>query len=150
MAAVNDVVVTNNDNSRVFLFRGVSSWKMKKSQGVINIPFVNTTPENTFLFRLMGQTEEISFSFALFDDGTDVSNGTHGSTIITVAQQVAYLKDYIFTDNFDVDWTVTQAVHIPTGITGVITNLDIDANAGYTTKFAKGNFALTRGNIGDI
>lgn len=150
MAANIDVTLTNNDNNRAFLFRAVSPLKNKVSQNVQSLPFANTTPENTFLFRFFGKTEDIMFTFAIFDDNVDVANGTHGSTIKTVNEQITYLKDYIFTEDFDVDWTLVQARYAASpGITGVITNLDIDNPAGYVGVVI-GSLAFKRGRIGSL
>ena len=150
MAAVTDVKIINNDNSKEFLFRGVTPFEVNKTQPPISIPLVNTSSENTILFRFIGQSEFITFSFALFDDSTDVSNGTSSSAITTVNEQIEYLKDIIFTDNFDVDWKLIQSSFFPsdvTGITGVISDLKISKNAGQTTV-AFGSITFQRGFLG--
>lgn len=145
-----DVTLLNNDNSYQFLFRCVAPFRVKKSQPVISLPIVNTTPANTFLFRLSGQTEEVTFDFALVNDGVDVSNGTNGGTpVTTVDDQITYLRDSIYTDNFDVSWTLTQSRHYSAGVTCVITNLDINQKAG-GVDIVIGTISFMRGNIGAL
>jgi len=153
MAATTDVRIKNNDNDKQFLFRGVTPFEVGKSQPPIAVPIVNTTSANTFLFRFIGQTEIITFSFALFNDGTDVSNGTESGGITTVNEQIDYLRETIFTENFDVDWTLFQSSFYPndtvSGITGVLSDLKISKTAGQTTV-AFGSITFQRGNIGAL
>lgn len=149
MATV-DVTMVNNDNSKQFLFRGVRPFKRKKSQPVIDVAFINTTPANTFLFRFFGQSEMADFEFALFDDGVDVANGTHTSTVVTVAQQIQYLFDSFFTDNYDVDWTLTQSTFFASSITGVITDIEVDPQNGAASIVTFGRLTFKRGRIGSL
>jgi hypothetical protein len=107
---------------------------------------VNTSATNTFLFRFFGKTEDLSFTFAIFDDGVDVSDG---DGINTVEEQIAYLKDNIFTNAFDDDWTLTQTRYAPGGITGVITALDFDQPGG-RVEVVIGRISIKRGRIGAL
>jgi len=123
-----DATITNNTNSKVFSFRGVHNWRTNKTQPVQSIPFVNQDSENNVLFRFFGQTEGFSFSFALFDDGVDVSGG---DGINTINEQISYLRGTIFTEDFDDTWTLVQARHIGgAGISGVIEDLDVSDRGG--------------------
>jgi hypothetical protein len=152
MTASTDIILENNTSSKQFLFRAVAPLRVRKSQPAIAIPLVNTSPDNTFLFRFSGQEEEVSFTFALFDDGVDVSNGTGGSVINTLAEQISYLKDTIYSDNFDDDWTIwdTYDRFYPSpGVNVVITDLSIDNAAGQTT-IATGSITFKRGRIGSL
>ena len=148
-----DVVITNSANSRQFLFRGVSRFAPKKGQPVNAIPLINTSAGSNALFRFTGQTEEITFSFALFDDGTDVSSATFATQIITVAQQEQYLKNSIFTEEFDTTWTLydTQGIVYPqaSAISGVITNLEFENKQGAQTVVL-GSLTFKRGRIANL
>ena len=146
MAAAVDIIITNNDNSKEFRFRGVSM-KPKKSQPAIPIPLVNTTSANTILFRLFGQIEVIVFSFAIFNNGDTVGNS--GSSVITVEQQMKYLKDEVFTDNFDVNWTLLYEDLYNPGVDGVILDLEFDLVKG-SPAIRTGTLVFHRGNIGNI
>lgn len=149
MAANNDAYLINNDNSYKFFFRCVSPFKNKKSQPVVSLPLVNTTAANNVLFRFFGQDEEVSFSFAIFNDDTDVADGTYTSTVKTVAEQIVYLRDQVFSEDFDVDWEFNQDTFHNAGITVVITNLEFDKPAGAMTVVT-GNITLKRGRIGSL
>ena len=146
MVAATDVIITNNDNGKQFNFRGVSL-KPKKAQAAIPIPLVNTTAANTILFRLFGQTEVIVFSFAIFNNG--LTAGNSGTSIITVEQQMKYLKDEVFTDNFDVDWTLLYEDLYNPGVNGVILELEFDLVKG-SPAIRMGTLTFHRGNIGSI
>jgi len=148
MAAQTDVTLTNNDNSRVFLFRGVS-FKNRKNQQTIAIPLVNTTSANTVLFRFFGQQRTVTFQFALFDDDTDVSNGTSGTAIKTVPAQIQWLLDSVFTDNYDVSYLLAQGRNFSSPITGVIEDIDIDDKAGAGTVVL-GTLTFREGRIGAL
>jgi len=134
MAATTELRITNNGNSRQFLFRAVSSLSIKKIQPPITIPLVGRPSSAAFQFRFIGQLEEVTFSFALFDDGVDVSNGTNPGVVITVDDQISYLKDTIFSEEFDTDWDLTDFVYSPSFIYNsqkvLIVNLDIPITQG--------------------
>ena len=149
MAAQTDVTIVNNDNSKKFLFRGVS-FKNRKFQPSIDVPIVNATAANRVIFRFTGQSQDLTFSFALFDDDTDVSDGTAApAQVKTVDQQIQFLMEDFFTENFDVDWTMTQSRHFLSPIIGVIDNIDIEDNAGSGTVVV-GTLTFKRGRIGAL
>ncbi len=146
MAAETDVTITNNTSGKKFLFRGVS-FKAKKSQPVLPFPLINQTPANTFLFRFFGQSEIASFSFGIFNDGVDVSNGTESGGITTNAQQIQYLKDTIFTSDFEDSWTLEiTEVYGASGITGVLVDVDVDLAKG-SPIFRTGTLVFQRGRL---
>ncbi len=151
MAAIVDLTLTNAGNSKQFQFRAAAPLNISKSQPVIAIPFIDTTPANTILFRLSGQEEKVSFSFALFDDGTRVDNSTNPTAIITVNQQVQYLKDTIFSDEFDTTWTIidTNNRYYSSAVEVVITDLRIDSSRG-SLGLATGSISLQRGRTGNL
>lgn len=119
-------------------------------QNIIVLPFVNTSPDNTFLFKFSGKTEEFGFTFAIFDDGTDRSDGTYTSTVITVQQQINYLKNVIFGEDYDVDWTFINERYAPApGYHVCIKSMVFDNPAGYVS-IATCSMVLQRGRIGAL
>lgn len=148
--AVVDVTLQNTLITRSFLFRAAAPLENAKTQPVITIPLVNTSPDDTFLFRFTGQNETVTFSFVIFDDGVDVSNGTHTSTVSTVSEQIEYLRDTIYGANYKENWTLIQSRFYPTANPKVvITALKFDNPAGSGT-FVTGNITLQRGSIGAL
>lgn len=147
MAAANDVTLTNNSSSKDVFFRAVTNWRIRKVQTPINIPLINQGPTSNVIFRFSGQVEEISFDFGIFNDSTDVSNGTEGGGATTVKEQIAFIKNTIFTAEFDGDYNLVQTVYYSGGITCVISALQIDQPTGSGTLVA-GNISLMLGKIG--
>lgn len=152
MTAVTDIVIINIANSRNILLRAVKPFKDKKSQPSIDVPLVNTSAASRIIFRFTGQAQDISFSFALFDDGVDVSGGTNPSAIITPSEQEQYLMDTIFTEEFDTTWTLVFDPGSPVqpfdgSITGTIEDIDIDhSNPSVFT----GTLFFKRGILGTL
>ena len=153
MAAENDVIMENNATSTQFRFRAVNVLKPKKSQPPISIPIINAGPENNVLFRFVGQSEEVTFTFALFDDGVDVANGTHTITVKTVSEQIIYLKDTFFSKGYATDWNLWtpngQVYPTASQITGVISAVDFDLVQGPSTVVT-GTLTFQRGRIGSL
>ncbi len=146
MALQEDARITNSANSKIFIFRGVAS-KPKKAQPVIPIPIINNTPGGAFLFRFFGQMETNTFTFAIVDDGTDVSAGTGSSAITSVDQQIRFLKDEIFTALFDDLWSLNMtSVYGLSSVSGVITDLEFDVPVG-RPAVRTGTITFTRGRI---
>lgn len=146
--ALVDITMVNNDNGKEFLFRGVQPASRRRSQPAISVPLINTTEANTFLFRFMGQSGFFEFNFAIFADGTDVSNGTESGGVISVQEQIQYLFDTFFSDNYDVDWTIEANEFFSTDVDGVITDLNVDASSGASIRF--GRIVFQRGRIGAL
>jgi len=156
MAAPNDLKITNRDNSKTILLRAVAPMKQKVFQPPIAIPLVNTSSTNTILFRFIGQSEEVTFTFALFDDGTDVAEGTGAAAVTTASEQKIHLLEQIYGEDFDVDWELAAAgsgfaaLNSSNSMIGVIVNLEFDHNQGYAGNIIIGSMSFQRGRIGDL
>lgn len=144
-----DATIENNTSNKTYAFKGLTPMKNRQSQTLISIPIVNTTPGNTVLFRFSGQEEDFDFEFAIYDDGTDRANGTHSSTVTTVDEQIAYLKDHIFTEQFNDNWTFTQARYAPGGVGVLISDLEFDNPAGGVT-IVTARMTLKRGFVANL
>ncbi len=155
MAAQTDLIILvdgGDSDGKQFLFRGVSA-RPSKAQPVIPISLPTATSANTLLFPFFGQQEEVTFEFALFNDGVDVSNGTASSTKKTVDEQWQYLNETIFGDSFSnnefVKWSLVQTDLYSSSISGVITDLQLDAPGG-KPSIRIGSLSFKRGKIGLI
>lgn len=144
MAANTDVTITNNSNSKQMLFRAVSNYTESEAQPVLNVPLVNTGATNNFNFRFTGKSRQISFDYVLFNDGTDVSNGTDTAPgVIEVFEQITFLDTSIFTPDFD--HTVTVQNNATAGMasrTGVIIANDVDQS---NPNFITGRMTIQEG-----
>jgi hypothetical protein len=137
--------VPASGSSKIFEFKTFSMASCKKFQPVTQLPIVGQAPENNILFRFFGQQEEITFNFAIYNDGTDAS-GLTGAGIITVDQQIRYLRDEIYTAEFDTIWTLFQPRYYPIAVQCAITNLDFDNPAG-GVDIVTGTITLVRGVV---
>ena len=150
--AETDVIIRNNTLSEQFLFRGVELFKPKKSQVPIIAPLINTSPANTFLFKFSGQTETIVFTFALFNDGNRIDVGA-SSPVITVPDQIRYLKNTIFTKDVTGDydlWNPSDNVYeTASKVQGLIVDVDFDLKTASKT-LTTGTLFFQIGAVGGI
>jgi len=135
----------NVDEAKTFFFRCIVPFKIKKFQPSIDIPLINTSPENRFIFKFTGQAQDISFTFVLYDDGDDVSNGQN---IVTVKEQAEYLMDTVFTKDFDGLYRIAADSQFTGYYTGVVDTIDLDTNVGGNIR--TGTITFKRGRIGGL
>ena len=145
MAFGEEITITNNTNNYKILLRGCDNWNSKMTQSTINIPFIDQPPQNNIIFKFSGQTEDVNFNFKLWDDGEDASDGTFGG-ISTIAQQITFLKSYVFSSEFDTTWTLVDDLYYPSGVTGIITGLSLNNKAGSPT-YGEGSISFLRGKL---
>lgn len=150
MAAYEDVKIVNKGNSDyAIVFRGVAPFKNRRNQPAMNVNLIGTSPENTFLFRFIGQAETATYTFAIFDDDTDVADGSYTGTVKTVDEQVAYLKNEIYTSAYNDYWTIYQERFFPVPMNCVITDLSFDNPAGGVALIT-GSITIMIGRIGSV
>ena len=153
MTAITDIVLTRESSGeadRTVIFRAVSNFQNKKSQPAISIPIINTAPSGNVLFRFFGQEEEVSFNFALFYDGVDVSNGTAGSVKTSINDQITWIRDSIYTHEVLTKWSMRvdslDGRFYAGGIFGIITDLTFNNESG-GTEIVSGTLTFKRGSI---
>lgn len=128
---------TVSGSNPLYKFKAIAPLTDRISQSAIAIPFISTSPANTLLFRFSGQLEEYKFTFYIYNDGVDASGGTcptnsdfPNGTVKTVTEQIVWLKDYVFDNDFDTIWTFTQTRYDNSGVNGVITELSFNNDGG--------------------
>ena len=121
-------IQTNVAPIRRLLLRGVKNWQDNKEQPSTDFPFPETDETEVLQLRLSGQTRELTFKFELFDNNTDVSDGTNPATIKTVAEQYAYVMDTIFRKGISEDWTITDTTAFLGGKSVVIERITLEAD----------------------
>lgn len=157
MTATTDATIQVRDGTGYqYNFRCLSL-KDDISQPVIAIPLVNTDSDSTFVFRFSGQDERISLSFEIFDDGTDTAGGTYDpggvqTDVTTITEQITYLRDVIYSKDYDVDWYFSDASgrYFSSDIKVLITKLTINNPAGKSAAVVSASMELQRGNIGNL
>lgn len=144
-----DGYILNEDTSKRYYFKGMGDLNDRVFQQVMAIPIINTTPGNTVLFRFSGQQEDIDITFAIYDSGDDMSNGTHTSTVVTIQEQIDYLKNEIFQEDYDINWSLHVDRVQTSGLNVVITDLQIPSGPGSSSVIIA-KMSLKVGNIGNI
>jgi hypothetical protein len=151
MTATNELSITNNTSGKQFIFRCVAPLEHKKEQPAINVALMNTGSSDAFLFRFSGQQRDLTWTFAIFDDNVDVSNATNSPAIKTVAAQIQYLMDTIFSKNWNTYWTLTDltGTNLSTTISGIIESITIHNPVG-SGSIRTGDIVFKEGRIGAI
>lgn len=89
-----DYYLTRDDNS----LRLNLNYVQDDGRGIENptgadLGIPNSSPENTILTSYLPQGRQINLAFTLINDGTDISNGTHTSTVVTINEQIDYIEN---------------------------------------------------------
>jgi len=63
-------------------------------------------PSDNILLGISGMQGDIEIVFWIWDDGTDRANGTYTSTVVTLTEQLNYLRDEIHDPSFSSAWTL--------------------------------------------
>ncbi len=148
-------VASGGSGNMTYIFKTTGPFNDNVTQTLINIPFVNTGPSNTILFRFSGKGENAGFDFPIFDDGVDAANGTaptnsdfSNGTVITVNEQITWLKNYLFDEDFDTEWTLIESRYFPSpGVTGVIEAINFPNQIG-GVAIVVASMAFVLGTIG--
>jgi len=61
-------------------------------------------PSENILLGASGMEGTLAFDFAIHDDGTDKANGSYTSTVVTVDEQITYLRETIHSPDFSASW----------------------------------------------
>lgn len=148
-----DYIRLNSPNYR-FIFKAIAPIVNRVSQTVLPISLVNSKPQNNVLFRFTGQQEEYNVSFFIFNEGNDLSNGTapagdFPTGVITVDEQIDWLKNFIFNEDFDAKWYFTHERYAPTEINCVITDIQFNNEAG-GASVVTATMTIRIGNVGNF
>ena len=141
-----DFTIKNNTNNKEYHAVLCQSFNPVQSQTVMDFNLPEGDPDDVQIMRMEGQKEELQVTFIVTDNGVDKSNGTHGSTVKTISEQLVYLRDSIFTKAIGDYWTLTESVEYSGGINGAITRLPRNRVAGDPNK-AEVSFMFIRGTV---
>lgn len=145
--AIDDFKIVNDNNGFEYNFKTVAPVSNAKRQPVTSIPLIGGSPDDTFLFRVTGQSETFSMNFIIFDDGENTASS--GSSVVSVDDQIVYLRDNIYTSEPQTSWTLYNDRYYPDGVTVVITDLQFDNDAG-GANFVTGKISFQRGKINPL
>lgn len=131
-----------------YIFPTVANLGDRSFQPPIAFSLVGSDPEQTIIFRFVGKQRDIAIQFAIFNNGTDRSDGTAPLTpfpqgVVTIEDQIKFLEDYIFSSDYDAEFYIYNAKHVPTEKQGVIVDKDIiTATGGVSLSIGTINFKL--------
>jgi len=136
----------SNENfvtTKTFIFSGVDNVSDRHSSPNIKISAPGKSAEDSVAFNLSGLQRFISFDFRLINDGTDKSDGTNTTQVVTIDEQFTYLKDIFLDPSSDVQYRIT--------INNLITQLcmidDITINLTFNNpNYYKGSIQLSIGS----
>jgi len=84
------------------------------SQPAFSLSVPGTSAANNILLGIQGQQGDIRIQFYVHNDGTDKANGTapagdfDNDTVVTMPEQDRWLREYIRTPGFDVEFSLTH------------------------------------------
>jgi len=133
--------IVNEANNKEFLLKAVKRTSFDLKHDVTAVSTSGTSASSNTLLGFTGEKENESFVFTVFDDGTDVSNGTHSSTITDYEEQVRYLRDEVKRAN-ETDTHRIEGIR-GENITGRITRINGEKRRPFewelTLEFKRGN-----------
>lgn len=108
--------------------------------------------KNNILLGIQGMQGNIRIQFFLHDDGTDKANGTAPTgvfaddTVVTIAEQREWLREYIHDPAFDTEWTLTHDTGDEfDGDTVFLESMDIPTLQQDSPKWHEASMRLRRG-----
>lgn len=75
-----------------------------QSKEALSIAPPGLPPSGNILLGVSGMQGDLTIQATAWDDGTDRANGTHDTTVVTVAEQISYLEDTIHAPAFAASW----------------------------------------------
>ena len=142
----------NKANNKTFLFKTVSDVRNRISQPSNTISLINSNWANALQFKLFGQQRTLQLRFVLYDDGTDLSEGTHSATVTDIDQQVRYLQEEVYTSQFDAEFELyssSPALARYFSDTGVILELEFEETRG-PMKIIQGSITFAFGRVNPL
>jgi hypothetical protein len=141
--------LTNTSTGEEFEFPIIENLDDSRRQSLQSVPFAGTNSQSTILFPLSGKEEEFQLDFVLVDDGTDRSGGTASSPVVTVIEQIEYLRNNIDTSDIQTEIQLEILDYLGAGkaVEGRITSMRIQKQEGQVTT-ATGSFTLKLGKVG--
>ena len=90
-----------------FVFSGVDNVTDRHSAPNTTINSPGQGSEETSTFNLGGLQRFVGFEFKLVNDGSDKSDGTNASPVITIDEQYTYLKNTFLSGKSDIQYQLT-------------------------------------------
>lgn len=140
---------TDNYEYTMAVLQGVDESQEKPA---FSIAPPGQSASNNILLGIQGQQGDIRITFYLHDDGTDKANGTAptgvftNDTVVTIAEQREWLREYIHAPPFETDWTLNHDTGDEfSGDTVFLENMDIPTLQQDSPNWTEATLQLRRG-----
>ena len=104
--ALEQLTLTNVTDGHEYQMYPVTEAPETRDKPAFSVSPPGQSPDNNILLGIQGMQSDIRLQFAIWDDGTDRANGTYSSTVVTLAEQIRYLRDVMHAPTFSVEWTL--------------------------------------------
>jgi len=94
----------NGTVDRTYDIYPLDSVDINSTKDAFSIAPPGLAASENILLGVSGMNADITIQGNVWDDGSDRSNGTHGTTVTTVEEQNNYLEDTMHDPNFAASW----------------------------------------------
>jgi len=108
------LTITQTNDSYEYTMSVLQGVDESQEKPAFSISPPGQSAKNNILLGIQGQQGTIRINFYLYDDGTDKANGTapagvfDNDTVVTIAEQREWLREYIHASAFEVEWNLTH------------------------------------------
>ena len=122
-------VYMENPNGKKYVFTNVSGVSRSKSSLSDALPMPGQNQQ--FVLKVGGVKMNVSISWTIKDEDTDVSDGTADSPIRTVADQIVYIEENFASGSMAFDWDIKLVIDwLGLAFYGVFSDFRWDVKAG--------------------
>lgn len=93
----------SGENYQYYIYP-LSSVDYSQEKPTTNISLPGKGYRDSILMGVSGMTADITIQWDIHDDGNDKANGNFTSTVISIKEQLDYLRDTIFAESFTASW----------------------------------------------
>jgi len=101
-----------DSNERQYIISNIINVNFTQEKPSSSIKPPGDAPEKNTIMALQGQTRDPEIRFSIHNDGTDKSNGTSpseiGGDVVTIIEQIIFLRDYIDAPEIESTWTLVD------------------------------------------
>jgi len=97
----------NSDNYQ-YIIDMIQDVDDRQSKDATSISLPGQSYKKNVLMGISGQTSEIDISFYIHDDGTDKADGSYTSTVVSIDEQIDYLKNTMQAPSFSAKWELDK------------------------------------------
>lgn len=100
-----------DDDNYQYIITNIVNVDDRQEKKAMSIALPGQSYKNNILMGISGQEAKIEITFNIHDDGTDKANSAssgYGSEVITIDEQIEYLKDEMQDKSFTAKWQLDK------------------------------------------